>query len=125
MSGLIKAAYEVVWAHIINLPWLGIMIVYATLHAISVDLLDYIWDCFYKDTIFGIKGSERYIFLGTTEGYKCNVEMTLADMRKNARLGKPAPDSKLFDMQNNRWVNLLQFGGRSQKPMAVIFGSCS
>lgn len=125
MSGRIKAAFQVVLAYTKALPLLGVMIAYSTLHAISLDLLDYVWEFFFTVPGYKIKASERSHHLGTTEMFKIGARKTLADMRKKARLGEPAPDERLFDLKRNRWLNLLEVGGETEKPLAVLFGSCS
>lgn len=117
------SAWEYVLAHIKALPIFLYIIYFATLNKISPKLLDAVVKR--SKTIPGVKPSEKVNFLGTVEFYKERVKGMLAEMRKTARLGEKAPNPRLFNLKRNMWTNLLNYGGRCDQPLVVVFGSCT
>lgn len=123
----LKQELEVFWAHVKALPFFGIIITYSALNRISPKLLDFVVTRIAKiiNMEVAVKPSESVNFLGTTKLYKTMVSTYLDDLRKSTLDSKAAPNPRLYDLKANRWTDLLSYGGRSDKPLVVIFGSCT
>ena len=119
----LRSAWDYVLVHIRALPVLFFSLYFGLLNKISPKLLDRVISR--SKTIPGVKPSEKANFVGTTALYWECVKDKLADMRKKARLNEEAPNPKLYNLKNKTWGNLLKNGGCSDKPLAVIFGSCT
>ena len=123
----VKETLEILYAYIRAIPALFVAIVCSVLYRISPKLLDAVAGYLMsrRNLTAVAKPSESINFMGTTKIYTSKVRNILADMRKTAQYGKSAPNPRLFDLKLKRWTHLLNYGGRSSRPLAVIFGSCT
>ena len=121
MMTSVFAIFEIFLAHVKALRVIKDILKFRILYLISPRLLDYVME----DPEETFLPSEVINFMGSMKLYWAVARINLAEMRKKAAMGQVAPNPELYNLTKKRWMKLLECGGGFERPLVLIFGSCS